>query len=79
LRSVIRQAIGDSVQLIDPAHDTAAELAAFLKQDSALDAEMRTVGPHEFYVSDRTDRFEALAREWLGTEVNVCAATAERS
>ncbi len=74
LRTVIGQAMGESVTLVDPAHDAVAELAAYLQQHPELDASLRTRGQHQFYVSDRTEQFVALAQEWLGSEVNVRAA-----
>jgi glutamate racemase len=74
LRSVIRQAIGEDVQLIDPAQDTVSEMAGYLKQHPALDRQLRSRQPHQFYVSDRTQQFVDLANEWLGREVQVFAA-----
>ncbi|MBU0625286.1 glutamate racemase [Patescibacteria group bacterium] len=76
LRSVIRQAIGGQVKLVDPAQDTVAELVDYLAHNPGLDAAVRTPGQHEFYVSDRTEHFVEMAKEWLGTEVVVQAATA---
>jgi glutamate racemase len=79
LRSVIRRAMGDSVQLVDPAQDTVQELAAHLKKNPSLDRQLRAHRrPHQFYVSDRTERFIALAREWLGQEVAVQAAASKQ-
>jgi len=74
LHSVIRRAMGEGVQLVDPAHDTVVELSAYLKQHPKLDAEIRSRQPHQFFVSDRTEQFTELAKEWLGSEVAVHAA-----
>jgi glutamate racemase len=74
LRSVIVQAIGDGVNLIDPAHDTVGEVAAYLKQNPILDKQLRSRAQNLFYVSDRTEQFTVLAREWLETKVGVRTA-----
>ncbi|HCC22255.1 glutamate racemase [Candidatus Uhrbacteria bacterium RIFOXYC2_FULL_47_19] len=74
LRSVIRQAIGSKVKLIDPAHDTVAELATYLKQHLELDAVLRTKHSTSIYVSDLTERFTALAGDWLGRKLRVRSA-----
>jgi glutamate racemase len=75
LHSVIRKVMGKQVQLVDPAHDSVAELVAYINKQPDLNAATRSIEPHEFYVSDRTDHFEALAREWLNAEISVQLAS----
>ena len=74
LRSVIPQAVGSEIRLIDPAHDTVAELAVYLKQHPELDAVLRIKRGTSIYVSDLTEHFASLARDWLGRRLRVRSA-----
>lgn len=77
LRPVIREAAGKGVCLVDPARETVRELAAFLRENPALDTQVRR-GANAFYVSDRTAHFAGLASRWLGRTVSVRSASPER-
>ena len=70
LRSTIRKVIGDGVQLVNPAFETALELKQLLKEkelehDFQPPEELR----HRFYVSDLADKFRRFANTILPYEV----------
>lgn len=67
LRSVLRDIMGDSVQLINPAYETARELIGLLNRDGiANDGKRPPEGPmHEFYVSDAAKKFRDFANSIL--------------
>lgn len=77
LRSVIRRAAGPDVRLVDPAKETVKELERYLADHPALDRALRRDRAYRFYVSDRTDRFEAIAAKWLGTDIRLEVASAD--
>ena len=76
LRSVIQQALGDNVKLIDSGEATAAEVKSLLKQKSLA----RTTPPtgalerrlcddlDHFYVTDAAERFARVAERFLGSQ-----------
>lgn len=64
LRTVIQQAIGDNVLLVDSAAPTAAELARQLEARDTLDAPS-----YELYVTDAPDRVNTIARLFFGDDL----------
>jgi glutamate racemase len=79
LRSAIREAIGESVNLIDPAAAVTAQLMSYLAKHPKLDNRLHSSNQHVFYVSDRTEHFACLAQKWLESTVDVHAVEAEKS
>lgn len=77
LRRVIREAMGQETNLVDPARETVRELADYLALNPLLD-EVVSRGRNAFYVSDRTEHFAALASRWLGRPVSVHCASPEQ-
>ncbi len=76
LRSVIQKVVGDKVQLVNPAVETARELKYLLEENDLLNertrageayaaADKRSLPQHEFFVSDRAERFKQFAASIL--------------
>ena len=67
LRSTIRQVMGESVNLVNPAYETAIELKRLLGENNILnDGQGRFDGPvHEFFVSDAAEKFRNFANSIL--------------
>ena len=69
LKKVISEAIGQKVNLIDSAIETANEIrrilgALSLLKDSAIDSFRK------FYVTDSPDRFQEVGENFLGEKIN---------
>lgn len=60
LKDVIQNVVGNKVQLINPALETAKDLKELLSAGNAL-REDKTAPNHSFYVSDNTSKFEQIA------------------
>lgn len=73
LAPVIQEVMGDQVTLISSAEETARELAQQLgTQLAAAPSDTGTAAPdHLFVTSGDSDRFRAIAEEWLGCRVQV--------
>jgi glutamate racemase len=68
LASVIQDVLGDSVRLVDSAHETAIELRQLLKDRMQLRSD--TSQPdHLFYASDSPMRFREVGSRFLGGKV----------
>ncbi len=68
LKPIIRQVLGETVQLIDSARETARVVAQRLAAGNHLNPK-GTDGEHKFYVSDVPDQFAQTARHFLGDTV----------
>ena len=70
LRSTIGQIMGEGVQLVNPAYETALELGKLLKEQN-----MQSTGqgqsdfPYRFYVSDLAEKFKGFANSILPFDV----------
>lgn len=67
IRKTVQRVIGDSVQLVNPAYETARELKKMLTQYQLLNEEKMGLGTniHQFYVSDGAERFKIFANSIL--------------
>lgn len=67
LRSTVRQVMGEEVNLVNPAYETAIELKRLLEEKGLLnDGEGIFEGPvHQFYVSDAAEKFRNFANSIL--------------
>lgn len=67
LRSTVRQVMGEEVNLVNPAYETAIELKHLLCEMNLLnDGQGRFEGPiHQFYVSDAAEKFKNFANSIL--------------
>jgi len=64
LTYVISDIMGDKVKLINPAFETAKELNELLEKED-IKCKENTYPIHEFYVSDRANKFQAFAERIL--------------
>jgi glutamate racemase len=68
LKPVIQRVLGENVQLIDSARETAKVVERRLTATSLLNPKS-SEGVHKFYVSDVPERFAQTARHFLGDTV----------
>lgn len=66
LRSSIAKIMGNEVNLVNPAYETAIELKRLLEEKKLLRKD--SFSEHEFYVSDMADRFREFASSILPDE-----------
>ena len=70
LRSRIRAYLGDKIQLVNPAYETALELKKLLADlDLASDEAAQEEFPYRFYVSDLAEKFKDFANSILSYNV----------
>lgn len=68
LRKTIRKVVGDNIQLVNPAYETAKSLKQVLvDQNIKNDDELKT--DHKFFVSDGAEKFRKFANSILPCEV----------
>ena len=72
LRGTVKNIMGDAVELVNPAYETARELGSLLKK---LDMDNPGVKeeefPYRFYVSDAAEKFKQFANSILPYDVRV--------
>ncbi|WP_250278210.1 glutamate racemase [[Clostridium] colinum] len=73
LKSTIKKVVGDNVNIVDPAFETAIKMKNYL-----IDNNMNNTrgGKHKFYVSDKNDKFDficslILKENHIAEEVNI--------
>ena len=72
LRSTIREVMGESVRLVNPAYETALELKRLLSEKDLLSTEQKEEEfPYRFYVSDLADKFKDFANSILPYDVEM--------
>lgn len=71
LRSVIGEVMGEQVQLVNPAYETALSLRRLLEEKELLSGETPEKGknPHRFFVSDAPESFREFADSILPADV----------
>ena len=78
LRSRIMKYLGDGIQLVNPAYETAMELKKLLQEKDLLnegggqegeDGRPAPNGSYEFYVSDTADKFKQFANSILPYDI----------
>jgi glutamate racemase len=76
LKPIIRRVMGRRVELVDPAREAVARLKGILESRPALFGACRS-RRHQFFVSDLTGQFAALASRWLGHDISLRRAAVE--
>ena len=72
LRSTIREIMGESVRLVNPAYETALELKRLLEKKDLCSQETREEEfPYRFYVSDLAEKFKQFANSILPYDVEM--------
>ena len=70
LRSLLRDVVGEDVQLINPAYETALALRRMLDEHGLLnDGQHRITPKYAFYASDTVEKFNAFANSILPYEI----------
>lgn len=67
IRETVDRIMGEKVQLVDPAYETARKLKELLEQKQLLNDRRSEAGKtaHKFYVSDAADKFQIFANSIL--------------
>lgn len=68
LRDIIREVVGDSISLVNPAYETAHTLRMVLQENDLLSSRTGTT-EHTFFVSDGEDKFRNFANTILPCEM----------
>ena len=71
LRSAVRDIVGEKIQLVNPAYETACELKELLTENQLLNTKDHSGSkePYRFYVSDLADKFKVFANSILPYDV----------
>lgn len=70
LRTKIQQYVGDNIQIVNPAYETAMELKALLeRQGIANTGDIQPCRKYEFYVSDAAEKFRDFANSVMPFDV----------
>jgi glutamate racemase len=69
LRSVIGEAVGNDVTLVDSAESVAQEVQALLDHEPDLTTSPNTDPEHHFYVTDAPEPFQVVAERFLGRTI----------
>lgn len=71
LRSTVRRIIGDGVNLVNPAYETALELKVLLEKKHLINTNNQVMdgSDYEFYVSDAADKFKQFANSILPYDI----------
>ena len=71
LRSTVREIMGDSVNLVNPAYETAVELKRLLEEHQIMNDGEHREGElkYQFYVSDAADKFKQFANSILPYDI----------
>lgn len=68
LRSRIRAYMGDNIQIVNPAYETAMDLKKILKEQD-MENPQKTQGHCEFYVSDAAEKFKSFANSVMPFDI----------
>ncbi len=72
LRSTVKRVVGDKVELVNPAYETAQELKRLLEKKGISNPGMAPEEfPYRFYVSDAAEKFKQFANSILPYDVRV--------
>lgn len=66
----IKRFMGDDVELVNPAYETAKELKNLLSEKSMLNTATNSTAKYDFYVSDGVDKFKTFAETVLPVHVD---------
>ena len=71
LRSLLSGLVGDQIQLVNPAYETAKELERLLKKENLSNEGEKAPGkePYRFFVSDAADKFKNFANSILPYDI----------
>ena len=71
LRHMVGEIMGDKVNLVNPAYETAVELRSLLEREGIANDGNHTVfdNPYEFFVSDAAEKFKIFANSILPCDV----------
>ncbi len=73
LKGTLRKVMGEDVNLIDSAEETALEVGRVLMERGLKRTERHGPAEHLFYVTDSPDRFTMVGRRFLGDELGEVA------
>lgn len=71
VKDIIQAKIGKSVRLVDPGIDSVLQVKNFLETNPKIEKMITKGGKHQFFVSDLTAKFQAMAKQWLGQPIKL--------
>lgn len=71
LRTKIRGYVGDKINLVNPAYETAMDLKRLLRDQHMENPEKEEHGSYSFYVSDAADKFKEFANSILPYDIEI--------
>lgn len=63
--------MGPACAVPDPGKITADKLAEYLERHPEIESRLTRGTAHQFFVTDRTEHFAAIARQWMGEPVTL--------
>ncbi len=70
LFNLIREELSHNVEIVDPGKELVKKLSIFLKDNKKI-KRMVKGKKHKFLVSDKTNKFQELARDWLKKDIQL--------
>lgn len=71
LRSLISIKIGKNVTIIDPGEEAAKQVKEYIDQHPDIEKTLKKGLRHQFFVSDKTEKFQTAANHWLGQKIKL--------
>lgn len=68
IQNIIEEGVGGGVELVDPGIAVAGELKDYLTRNKMLNSK-KSIGKHNYFVTDYTDRFVQVAEMFLGKKI----------
>lgn len=70
LRKKIRAYMGDGIQIVNPAFETAMDLKCLLEENHMMNDAQEESGRYEFYVSDAAEKFRGFANSVMPCDIS---------
>jgi len=71
LQNIIQMKIGKQVKIVSPISVIGPYLQKFLEDNSEIKKSLQKGSKHQFFVSDITNKTQALARQWFGSKIQL--------
>ncbi|MDA2922670.1 glutamate racemase [Patescibacteria group bacterium AH-259-L07] len=71
LKKLISLKVGKNVTIIDPGEEVAKVVKKYIDQHRDIEKMLKKGSRHQFFVSDKTEKFQTAANHWLGTKIKL--------
>ena len=75
LKKEIREIIGPHIKLISQDEFIHVKVADYLRRHPEIESKLGKTGSRDFYLTQKTDHFEALAKEWFSQDIKLVVVT----